>query len=143
MSKPDHVTDEGCLFCKIIAKEVTAQIVYEDAETVAFLDINPNSHGHTLVIPKDHFENIYTLPQETLCKVMLTAQKVAVAAKIATQADGINIAMNNEPAANQEIFHAHIHIIPRHNNDGFQHFPHKAYIGDEMERMAEKVRKEL
>ncbi|MEN9647517.1 MAG: hypothetical protein RLY57_321 [Candidatus Parcubacteria bacterium] len=137
------IDNKECLFCKIAAKEIPAQIIYEDAQTVAFLDISPNNHGHTLVIPKDHFENIYTLPQEALCQVMLTVQKVAVAVKIATQADGINVTNNNESAAGQEIFHSHFHVIPRHSNDGFPHWPHKAYIGDEMEKMAEKIKKEV
>jgi histidine triad (HIT) family protein len=136
-------TQENCIFCKIATKEIPSQIVYEDSETIAFLDINPNSHGHTLVIPKYHFENIYTLPQEALCKVILAVQKVSLAVKTATQADGINIMMNNEPAANQEVFHAHFHVIPRHENDNFPHLPHKAYIGDEMEKITEKVKEEI
>jgi histidine triad (HIT) family protein len=135
--------EESCIFCKIAGKEIPAQMVYEDANTLAFLDINPNNHGHTLVIPKHHFENIYTLPQEALCQVMLTVQKIALAVKTAAQADGINISMNNESAAGQEVFHAHIHVIPRHESDEFPHFPHRAYIGDEMKQVAEKIKKEI
>jgi histidine triad (HIT) family protein len=135
--------EESCIFCKIVSKEVAAEIVYEDDATVAFIDIQPNNPGHTLVIAKDHFENIYTLPQETLCRMALAAQKVALALKSAVQADGINIAMNNEPAAFQAVFHSHIHVIPRHENDGIAPFPHKAYIGDEMKQVAEKIKKEI
>jgi histidine triad (HIT) family protein len=133
---------EECLFCKI-AKGDEARKVYEGEETVAFLDINPTSHGHTLVIPKDHFENIYTLPAEALCRMILTVQKLSTAIKEVTEADGINIVMNNEPAANQAIFHAHIHVIPRHEGDVFPHWPHKPYIGDEAEVMAEKIKADL
>ncbi len=138
-----HAPQGGnCVFCKIAAKEIPAQIVYEDAETMAFLDINPNTHGHTLVICKDNFENLYTLPQELLCRMMMTVQKLAVSIKAATNADGLSIIMNTEYACHMKD-HAHIHIIPRHENDGITEWPHQAYIGDEMEKMAEKVRKEI
>lgn len=117
-------------------------MVYENEEVFAFLDINPNNHGHTLVIPKDHFENIHTLPAETLCRMMLVVQKVAAAAKEAANADGINILMNNEAAAGQVVGHAHIHIIPRHENDfhSFENWPHKPYIENEAADMAEHMK---
>jgi histidine triad (HIT) family protein len=132
-----------CIFCKIASKEIPAEIVYEDSDTMAFLDLHPNHPGHTLVIPKDHFENIYTLPQETLCRMIMTAQKLAIAIKAAVQADGINISINNEPAAGQVVFHSHIHVIPRHMNDNFPLFPQGAYVADEMQKTAEKVRNEI
>ncbi len=131
-----------CIFCKIISGDIPAHKVYEDNETLAFLDISPNNHGHTLVIPKDHFENIYTIPQETLCKMILTTQKLSVPIRQATQADGLSIVMNTEIACHMKD-HAHIHIIPRHENDGFPEFPHKAYIGDEAEKVAEKIKEEI
>lgn len=134
---------ESCIFCKIISNDVPAHKLYEDDHTLAFLDINPSNPGHTLVIPKDHFENLYTLPQETLCRLMITAQKVAIALKQATEADGINVIINNEPPAGQIVFHAHFHIIPRHDTDSFPPWPHQAYIGDEAEKISEKIRVEL
>jgi histidine triad (HIT) family protein len=144
LSMTNEIKDEKeCIFCKIAKKEVSAEVVYEDTDTIAFLDINPNNHGHTLVIPKDHFENIYTLPQEILCRLMITVQKLSIAIKVAVEADGVNVSMNNEKAAFQEVFHAHFHVIPRHDNDGFTPFPHKAYIGNEMQEVGKKVRKEL
>lgn len=136
-------TDSNCIFCKIVRKEIPAEVVYEDGETMAFLDINPNSHGHTLVIPKGHFENIYTVPAEEWARTMLTVQKIAPAVKMASQADGLNIVMNNEAAAYQEIPHAHIHLIPRHFNDNFPHFPYKPYIGEEIKEIAAKIREEI
>lgn len=118
---------ENCIFCKIVKGEIPAYKVYEDKETLAFLDINPVHEGHTLVIPKDHFENIYTLPQETLARLTLTTQKVAIAVKNGVEASGINIVMNNEHDAGQIVFHAHVHIIPRIQNDGLAHWPQKPY----------------
>lgn len=141
--KNDYQTEENCIFCKIVAGNIPSQKVYEDNETMAFLDINPNNHGHTLVIPKDHFENIYGTPSETLCRMIMTVQKMAIAVKNGVSADGINISMNNESAAGQDVFHAHIHIIPRFNEDGYKHWPHKPYKEGEMESTAEKIRKEL
>ena len=95
-------------------------------------------------MPKDHSENIYTLSPELACRIMLTAQKMAIAVRNGTDADGINIIMNNEPAAGQVIFHAHVHIIPRLNDDGLRHWPHKEYK-DEEEKMvyANKIKAEI
>jgi histidine triad (HIT) family protein len=121
----NHAPD--CVFCKILTGEIPALKLYEDDYTLALLDIRPTQPGHTLVIPKDHFENIYTLPAETACRMMMTVQKVSLAVKEAMNADGINLIMNNEAAAGQIIFHAHIHIIPRHNDDGLRHWGHKEY----------------
>lgn len=140
MTSETNTDQENCVFCKIVEGSIPAKKVYEDAETVAFLDISPIQHGHTLVIPKDHFENIYTLPAETWLRLQMTVQKVALAVKQATDADGINIAMNNESAAGQEVPHAHIHVIPRFNEDGLSHWPHIAYKSPEdMEAYAEKI----
>ncbi|MES3005706.1 MAG: HIT domain-containing protein [Patescibacteria group bacterium] len=85
--KTEHQIDENCIFCGIVAGKIPAFKVYEDDETVAFLDISPNNHGHTLVIPKDHFENIYGTPSETLCRMIITAQKMALAIKNGVDAD--------------------------------------------------------
>lgn len=132
-----------CLFCKIAQNKITAVKTYEDDETLAFMDIYPNTRGHMLVIPKDHFENIYGLPAEIAARVMITVQKLSVALKNAVDADGVNIVMNNESAAGQMIWHSHIHIIPRYNDDkGYLGQKH-IYITGEMEEIAEKVKAEL
>ncbi len=134
---------DDCIFCKIVNKDIPSNLIYEDPEVMAFLDINPNNHGHTQVISKDHFENLYVLPGETLCRMMLTVQKLAIAIREATEADGINIVMNNEKAADQEVLHAHIHIIPRHQTDSFPHFPHTHYTGNEAKDLADKIKSSL
>jgi len=126
----------NCVFCKIIRNEIPAVKIYEDTETLAFLDITPNTRGHVLVIPKSHHENIYSTPVETWCLMNITAQKVAIAIKNALSADGINIAMNNESAANQLVFHAHIHIIPRYNEFTENKY---TYVAGEMEELAKEI----
>ncbi len=141
--KTDHITEADCIFCKIVAGEIPASKVYEDDETLAFLDIMPNNPGHTLVIPKDHFENVYSTPDETFCRMAITARKMAIAIKNGMDADGVNIIMNNESAAGQIVPHAHIHVIPRLNEDGFKHWPSKTYKEGESEVVVEKIKKEL
>ncbi len=137
-------SSEGCVFCGIAAGTVPATKIYEDEYTMAFLDIQPVNHGHALVIPKDHFENAYTVPPEAWCRLALAAQKVALAVRHAADADGVNINMNNEAAAGQIVPHAHIHIIPRFNDDGLTHWPHKTYMMQtEMNDMGDKIRQEL
>ena len=132
--------DENCIFCKIIAGEIPANKIYEDEHTLAFLSIGPNNPGHTLVIPKDHFENIYGIPDETLCRVMITAKKVAIAIKNGLESDGVNIGINNEETAGQEIPHIHVHVIPRKHDDGLVHWPPKAYLPGEAEEVMVKIK---
>lgn len=139
----EHIKSDDCIFCKVIAGEIPARKVYEDSETLAFLDINPNTKGHTLVVPKDHFENIYTIPDEALCRVAITVRKVATALRNGTDADGINLIVNNETAAGQEVPHVHFHVIPRHNDDGLTHWPHVSYNEGEAEEILEKITAEL
>lgn len=135
---------KDCIFCHIAKGAIPATKLCEDDETVAFLDINPINLGHVLVIPKDHHENVYSTPAETWLRVMMTVQKMAVAVKNATDADGINIEMNNESAAGQVMFHAHVHVIPRFNEDGLKHWPSKAYKDqDEIDAVSEKIVAEL
>lgn len=133
-----------CLFCKIIAGDIPSAKVYEDEHTYAFLDIFPTNIGHTLVVPKDHHENIHDIPEETLGHVMNTVKKLSSAVKKGVSADGINILMNNDTAAGQIIFHAHIHIVPRFADDGFKHWQGKRQYEDgEDTEVAEKIGKAL
>lgn len=134
-----HIT-ENCIFCKIIRNEIPSVKIYEGSETIAFLDISPNTRGHTLIIPKDHFENIYSLPVENWCLMNITAQKIAVALKTALSADGINVVMNNESAAHQLVFHAHIHVIPRYNDFEDKKY---TYIAGEMEELTKEIQEVL
>jgi histidine triad (HIT) family protein len=136
----DHA---DCVFCKIVAKEIPCYQVYEDSETLVFVDLQPSTKGHVLVIPKDHVENIYGLSDEAACRLMMTVKKVAIAVKNGTDAEGVNLIMNNEEAAGQMIFHAHIHIIPRHNDDGLKPWPKIAYEGGEIEIFRDKIRGEI
>lgn len=134
---------ENCIFCKIVKGEIPAHRVYEDDYTLAFLDIRPVNPGHTLLIPKDHFENLYTLPDEALSRLSAALKKVALAVKKGASADGINIGMNNDGAAGQIVPHAHFHIIPRKKEDGLKLWRQKEYAEGEAGALANKIRKAM
>ncbi len=134
---------EDTLFAKIIRHEIPADIVYEDADTLAFLDIHPNNVGHTLVVPKSFARNIFDVSDKTLVSVMRTVRKIAPAIKNAVSANGMTIMINNEPCAGQIIFYLHVHLIPHFDSDGFKSAPHKKYAVGEAEAIAEKIRAQL
>ena len=130
----------NCIFCKIVRRELPSIKIYEDVDTLAILTIQPTNTGHTLVIPKEHVRNVFEASPEIWANVQETVRKVASAVEKGTQADGVNITMNNREHAGQIIDHIHIHLIPRFKNDGLQLFPHHERREDEGEPIAEKIR---
>lgn len=132
-----------CIFCKIAKGEIPADIIYEDENCLAFLDITPINPGHVLLIPKKHYENLYDLPDEILTQLAPIIKKLAIAIKKGVQAEGINIGMNNERPAGQLVSHAHFHIMPRFSNDGFHHWRGQPYKEGESSKIASKIKKFL
>lgn len=132
-----------CIFCKIVSKEIPSISIYEDENIYAFADIHPVNLGHTLVVPKKHYENLYGTPDSELHKIMEVVKKISVAIKKASGADGINIEMNNDPAAGQIIFHFHVHVVPRFINDGYRHWKGPEKTSEEISKAAEKIKKTL
>ena len=108
----------SCVFCKIISGEIPAQKVYEDDHTIAFLDINPVSKGHTLVIPKDHYDVLSSMPEKEFLTYMVTVQKVIKG--LMNYTDAVNVLENNGKDAGQLVPHVHFHIIPRRPGDGLK-----------------------
>lgn len=108
----------NCIFCKIINGEIPGTKVYEDDKFVAILDISQLAYGHTLVIPKTHYANIYEMPADLLAEMIVVVQKLAKQITKALDAEGCNILNNNGPLAGQTVNHFHVHIIPRKTNDG-------------------------
>lgn len=108
---------DDCIFCKIAAGEIPSATVYEDENFRAILDLGPAAKGHTLVIPKEHSENLLDVGPETAKKALSVISKTANAIKDAMGCDGINVVQNNGEAAGQTVMHLHFHIIPRYNND--------------------------
>lgn len=138
---------EDCTFCKIIAKEFQSSIVYEDDIAIAFMDIQPVNEGHTLVVPKKHYVTLEDCDEETAKHLMVVTKKLNSAVSKAFKSEGIlNLTANGEDAG-QEIFHLHIHIIPRFKDDGFGlKFADEYFVKKErkfLQETAEKIRKEL
>lgn len=131
---------ETTIFAQIIRREIPAEIIYENEATLAFLDIQPNNPGHTLVVPKDASRNIFDISEASWVEVMKTVRMLAPRIRDAVGAEGINIAMNNEQAADQAVFHSHVHIIPRYAGDGVLSFTKKSYAPGEAAAVAEKIR---
>lgn len=134
---------EKTIFEKIVDGEIPCAKVYEDDSTLAFLDINPNSKGHTLLIPKKLYKDIYQLDENISAIMMKNVVKISKAIKKGLVCDGINIVMNNESSAGQIIFHAHIHIIPRYKNDGGDWNKKKNYSELEKEEIIKKITENL
>jgi histidine triad (HIT) family protein len=121
-----------------------AQVVYEDDEVIAFLDIGPVNLGHTLVVPKEHCKNLLEASEEVLTKVMSVAQKIGLALIQALDAEGFNLGVNNGRAAGQKVDHLHLHIIPRFSGDGMRGWgQRKEYKEGEFEEYGEKIRKAI
>lgn len=134
---------DECLFCKIAQGEVPSVAIYEDDDVYAFLDIKPVHPGHTLIVPKTHYTNLYELPDEILAKLSRVMRDISIAVKEAVSADGINIEMNNDRAAGQVIFHAHLHVVPRYIDDGLRHWPGTEQNKEGQEDTAQKIIKQL
>lgn len=131
----------NCIFCDIVKGKAKAEILYQDDSTISFLDIRPLNFGHSLVIPKNHYENFYDINQKDLEAVIKSTQFLTNAIKKSLNPDGINIISNNGSAAGQTIYHFHFHIIPRLKSDHFTFRPQvKDYADGVMKEFADKIR---
>ncbi len=136
---------EDCIFCQIVAGDIPSRTVYEDDDVLAFLDANPLARGHTLVIPKEHYETLGDVPEDTAVGVFRALHRLAPAIEDAVDADASNVAFNNGAAAGQEVPHVHGHVIPRFEGDGGR--PIHAVAGkrpslsdDELDAVADDIR---
>lgn len=109
--------DENCIFCKIAAGEIPAATLYEDEDFRVILDLNPASKGHALILPKEHYRNLYDLDDKLAAKVLVLAKKMTGKMRDVLNCDGYNIVQNNEECAGQSVFHFHMHMIPRYKDD--------------------------
>lgn len=109
--------NENCIFCKIAAGEIPSATIYEDADFRVILDIEPASKGHALILPKEHYANLYELPEELASKVLVVAKKVVTAMTEVLGCDGYNVLQNNGEVAGQTVFHFHMHLVPRYKDD--------------------------
>ena len=109
---------DDCIFCKLANGVFATNSIYEDEDFNVILDVGPATKGHALILPKEHYDNFFELPDEKAAKVMVLAKKLSASMKEKLNADGLNIVQNNGSVAGQTVMHYHLHIIPRYENDG-------------------------
>jgi histidine triad (HIT) family protein len=137
---------QECIFCQIVSKKIPAKIVYEDDNSLAFLDINPINPGHTLVISKAHSETILDVQPENFSKLTQTVKIIAEALDKSLNPDGINVLQNNKEIAGQGVPHIHFHVIPRFKDDGVPYFfgTHAKKVEEkELEKIANKIKSNI
>ena len=119
---------DDCLFCKIVKKEIPSEIIFEDKDILVFLDINPTTNGDTLIIPKNHYENMFDIPRELLNYMENCYQSIYKVYQKKLKCDGLTLTTNIDYA--QEIKHFHMHFIPRYKNDDVQYLSNKKILKD-------------
>ena len=135
---------DDCIFCKIAAGEIPSRKIYEDNDLIAIMDLSPTSKGHSLIIPKEHYTNIYDIDEEIAGKVMKTAKKLATKMTVALNCDGFNMLPNNGETAGQTMFHFHMHLIPRYKDadNNMLKFTSVSFSDEEMDAIREQIIKD-
>ena len=133
---------ESCTFCQIIRGESWSSKIYEDDKVLAFFSNRPVNIGHTLVVPKKHYESIFDIPEKEFAHLSVIVKRIAAAVKMAVSAEGIRVVQNNGEAAGQVIFHLHVHVIPFQEKVSLQHYP-EVRSKDDLEKDAAKVKAKL
>ena len=136
---------DDCIFCKIANGEIPSATVYEDSICRVILDVNPANKGHALIIPKEHYDDIYSMDADTASKIFTIATEVAKAQKAELNPDGLNIIQNNGAAAGQTVFHFHMHLIPRYlnaKNNDILNWSHETFSPEEMAEIRDSLKME-
>lgn len=128
-----------CIFCKIAAGEIPSYKIYEDDKILAFLDIQPVNPGHVLIVPKKHFTDLSSAPDEIVCAVMKIAKKIGVKIIESKIGEGFNIGINTKKAAGQVVDHFHLHVMPRKEGDGRELWYGQKYSDGEAEKIVKKL----
>ena len=135
--------DENCIFCKIIAGEIPSNTIYEDEEFKVVLDVSPASKGHALILPKNHYANLYEIDENVAADAMKLAKKLATHMTEVLKCDGFNLVQNNNEVAGQTVFHFHMHLIPRYLNakdNDILTWSHETFSQDEMKEICESLK---
>ena len=135
--------EENCVFCKIAKGDIPSKVLYEDDEFKVILDLGPATKGHALILPKNHYRNLYEIPDEAAGKVMLLAKKMALHMTEKLNCDGFNLVQNNGEAAGQTVFHFHLHLIPRYQhmkNKDILIWNHETFTEEEMKEICQELR---
>ncbi len=108
--------DDNCIFCKILAGDIPSRVVYEDEDFKAIMDVSPATKGHCLLLPKNHYANLYEMPDDVASRLLPVAKKIAAHLTEVLKCDGLNLVQNNGEVAGQTVFHFHMHLIPRYSD---------------------------
>lgn len=138
------MNDENCIFCKIGSGDIPSYKLYEDEDFKVFLDLSPTSYGHALIIPKEHYKNLFELDDTIASKALVLAKKVGAAMMNTLHCDGLNVLQNNGEAAGQTMFHFHIHLIPRYKEDDTKIiFAENSLTEDDAKKIIDLITKDL
>ncbi len=134
--------DENCIFCKILNGDIPSRKVYEDEEFAVIMDASPATKGHCLIIPKDHYANIFEMPEELAAKALPIAKEVAIHLKDALGCDGLNLVQNNGEVAGQTVNHFHLHLIPRYHDGVVTDvtWGHTDFSSEELDEILETIK---
>ena len=135
--------DENCIFCKLANGDIPTNTVYEDEEFRVILDASPATRGHALILPKQHYANLYEIDENVAADSMKLAKKLEIQMKNVLGCDGVNVLQNNEETAGQTVFHFHVHVIPRYQgakNDDIIQWTHEDFSEDEMKKILDTVK---
>ncbi len=135
--------DCNCIFCKIAGGDIPSNVIYEDEKCAVILDASPATKGHALILPKEHYADIFAIEEDMLTHVIQTAKKVATRMKEVLGCEGVNIVQNNGTVAGQTVFHFHMHVIPRYeadDNTGVIEWNHKEFSETEMAAIRDSLK---
>lgn len=135
--------DNNCIFCKLANGDIPTNGIYEDDDFKVILDASPATKGHALILPKNHYANMYEIDEEVAAKAIKLAKRIMVHEKKILGCDGYNLVQNNEPAAGQTVFHFHMHLIPRYERDenkGIIEWSHKEFTEEEMTAIRDSLK---
>lgn len=136
--------DNQCIFCKIAAGEIPSYTLYEDEDFKVFLDVCPTTYGHALIVPKEHYKNLFELDTQTAAKMLPIAKKVGSAMMNTLNCDGLNLLQNNGETAGQSVFHFHTHLIPRYKDDQLKIiFDQNSLTEENAKKLVETIKSEL
>ena len=143
MERGKIMRDDNCIFCKIANGEIPSATLYEDEEFRVILDLGPASKGHALILPKNHYRNLYDIDEATASKAICLAKKMITKMTDVLGCDGYNIVQNNEEAAGQTVFHFHMHLIPRYlnaKNNDILNWSHETFSPEEMAEIRDSLK---
>lgn len=138
--------DDNCIFCKLASGEIPANTIYEDELFRVILDAAPASMGHALILPKEHYADLYEIDEDVAALAMKLAKKLVIHMTKALKCDGFNLVQNNKEVAGQTVFHFHLHLIPRYKNmknNDILTWSHEAYTEEEMKGICHKISQDL